>query len=84
VASEANLYNNRAASSPLTYEAWKYIPSAYIIALKDKSVPLKQIREVVKEAGIETVLEIDTGHCPYVGQPQTVASFIRKVAGESL
>jgi len=73
-----------AAASPLTYEAWKYIPSAYIVCLQDKSVPLKQIRQKVKEAGIESVLEIDTGHAPYLVQPKTVAEFIRKVAGENI
>jgi pimeloyl-ACP methyl ester carboxylesterase len=70
--------------SPLTYEAWKFIPSAFIMGLKDKSIPLKQVRQKVKEAGIETVLEIDTGHAPYLVQPEIVASFVRKVAGETL
>jgi pimeloyl-ACP methyl ester carboxylesterase len=69
--------------SPLTYEAWKFIPSAYIVCLKDKSIPLKQVRARVQEAGIKTVLEMDTGHSPYLVQPETVARFIRKVAGET-
>ncbi|KAF7885425.1 uncharacterized protein EAF02_003934 [Botrytis sinoallii] len=68
--------------SPLTYEAWKYIPSAYIMPLQDKSIPLKQVRQIVKEANIEMVFEIETGHCPYLVQPETVAGFIRKAGGE--
>ncbi|TGO21547.1 hypothetical protein BPAE_0214g00180 [Botrytis paeoniae] len=68
--------------SPLTYEAWKYIPSAYIMPLQDKSIPLKQVRQIVKEANIEMLFEIETGHCPYLVQPETVAGFIRKAGGE--
>jgi pimeloyl-ACP methyl ester carboxylesterase len=68
--------------SPLTYQAWNHIPSAYILGLKDKSVPLKQVREIVKRANIEMVLEVDSGHCPYLSQPEVVAKFIRKAVGE--
>jgi pimeloyl-ACP methyl ester carboxylesterase len=70
--------------SPLTYEAWEYIPSAYVICLKDKSIPLKQVREIVKNANIQMVFEIELGHCPYLAQPETVAGFIRKAAGEAI
>jgi len=70
--------------SPLTYEAWKYIPSAYIACTVDKTIPLKQVRQTIARANIEMVLEIQTGRCPYLGQPETVASFIRKAAGETL
>lgn len=74
----------RIGMSPLTYEAWKYIPAAYIMPTQDKSIPLKQVREIVKEANIELVFEIETGHCPYLVQPETVAGFIRKAAGETI
>lgn len=70
------------AMSPLTYEAWKYIPSAYLICLQDKGIPLKQVRELVSEAKIEMVFEIETGHCPFVAEPETVAGFIKRAAGE--
>jgi pimeloyl-ACP methyl ester carboxylesterase len=70
--------------STLTYEAWKHIPAAYIICLQDKSIPLKQVRQIVKEAGIEMVLEIETGHSPFLAKPEAVALFIRKAAGEAL
>lgn len=70
--------------SPLTYAAWKYIPSAYIMPLQDKSIPLKQVRQIVKEANIKMVFEIETGHCPYLAQPETVADFIRKAGGETI
>lgn len=38
--------------SPLTYEAWKHVPSAYVICLKDKTIPLKQVKEIVERAKI--------------------------------
>jgi pimeloyl-ACP methyl ester carboxylesterase len=71
-------------NSKLTYEAWKHIPSAYIICLNDKSIPLKQVRQIVKDANIEMVLELKTGHCPYLSQPEAVAEFVRKAAGETV
>jgi hypothetical protein len=52
--------------------------------LDDKSIPLKQVRQIVKDANIERVLEVKAGHCPYLSQPETVAKFIRKVAGETV
>lgn len=70
--------------SPLTYEAWKHIPSAYIMCLQDKSIPLKQVREIVKRAGIEMVLEVEAGHCPYLSQTEVAGEFIRKAAGKIL
>jgi hypothetical protein len=57
--------------SPLTYQAWNHIPSAYILGLKDKSIPLKQVRQIVKRENIKMVLE-----------PEVVANLIRKAAGE--
>jgi pimeloyl-ACP methyl ester carboxylesterase len=68
--------------SPLTYQAWNHIPSAYILGLKDKSIPLKQVRQIVKRENIKMVLEVDSGHCPYLSQPEVVANLIRKAAGE--
>lgn len=68
--------------SPLTYDAWNYIPSAYVVCLKDKSIPLKQVRGIVKRANIEMVLEVDSGHCPYLSQTAIVEKFVRKAAGE--
>lgn len=70
------------AGSTFTYEAWKHIPSAYVVCLEDKSIPLKQVREIVKNAGIELVIELKAGHCAYLSQPEAVAAFIRKAAGE--
>ena len=70
--------------STLTYEAWNHIPSAYIMCLKDKSIPLKQVREIVKRANIDMVLEVESGHCPHLSQPKVVEGFIRKAAGEVL
>lgn len=70
--------------SPLTYQAWQHIPSAYIACLKDRSIPLMQVREIVKRSGIDMVLEIDAGHCGYLSKTKEVELFVRKAAGEVL
>jgi hypothetical protein len=72
----------RCMASPLTYQAWKHIPSAYIMCLKDKSIPLRQVRQIIKKAGIEMVLECESGHCPYLSKTEEVGNFVRKIAGE--
>jgi pimeloyl-ACP methyl ester carboxylesterase len=76
--------NSRTLMSSLTYDAWNHIPSAYIMCLEDKSIPLKQVREIVKRANIEMVSEVEAGHCPYLSQADVVGKFIRKAAGEVL
>ena len=72
----------RCMASPLTYQPWKHIPSAYIMCLKDKSIPLRQVRQIVKKDGIEMVLECESGHCPYLSKTEEVGNFVRKAAGE--
>jgi hypothetical protein len=54
-----------------------------VIALDDKSIPLKQVREIIKNEGIDQVFETKGSHCVYVSQPEAVAEFIRKAAGEA-
>lgn len=69
--------------STLTYEPWKDIPAAFVVCLLDKTIPLKQIRKIVKESGIKVVLEIETGHSPFLVKPVEISEFIRKAAGET-
>lgn len=72
----------RCMASPLTYQAWKHIPSAYIMCLKDRSIPLRQVRRVVKKVGIGVVLECESGHCPFLSKTEEVGNVVRKTAGE--
>jgi len=62
--------------STFTYEAWRDIPAAYILALKDKTVPAKQAKQIAERAGIKPLIEIDAGHCVYLSQPKVVTDFI--------
>lgn len=64
--------------STFTYEAWKHIPSAFILPTNDKTIPVRQARQLVQKAGIKSVFEIKAGHCVYLSQPEVVANFIIK------
>ncbi|KAI9881514.1 MAG: hypothetical protein M1830_000077 [Pleopsidium flavum] len=71
-----------AYSSQLTYAAWRYIPSSYLLCTNDNALPLKVQERMVRMAGIQETSRVDTGHTPHVSQPGIVAAFIRKAAGE--
>jgi len=81
---QASNQSRRAYSSQLTYAAWRYIPSSYLLCTNDNALPLKVQERMVRMAGIQDTSKVDAGHAPHVSQPAVVATFIRKAAGEYL
>ena len=71
-------------ASPLTYEAYREIPSACLLTEEDRAISIKTYRELVEEAGIEMVESVKSSHSPFLSNPGLVASFIRRVIGEEL
>ncbi|KAK2784799.1 hypothetical protein FQN52_008884 [Onygenales sp. PD_12] len=69
-------------TTPLSYDGYRHIPSAYLILDDDKALPPPKQRRYVKNAGIEWVETIHSSHTPFVSQPEAVVKFIRRVAGE--
>lgn len=68
--------------STFKYEAWKDIPTAFILPLDDKTIPVRQARQIVEKEGISSKLELKAGHCVYLSQPEAVAKFIVKEVAE--
>ncbi|WP_412517425.1 alpha/beta hydrolase [Actinomadura madurae] len=54
--------------------AWKTVPSTYVLTLDDRSIPSEHQRVMARNAG--EVVEIDTGHSPFLSRPDLVAGII--------
>lgn len=71
--------------SPVTYAAWRDVPSTYLYCTKDNAIPL-EIQKLMVEGtakGIPINVEyVDAGHSPFMGKPQETADAIRRAAGE--
>ena len=69
-----------------TSAAWRTIPSAYLICENDATIPVQaqeaMISTVQKEGGQIEVERIRGSHSPHLKQPDTVANFLRRAAGE--
>lgn len=59
-------------------DAWHQVPSIFIVTLQDKALlPDKQKIEA-EEHGCK-VVEIDSGHCPFVSQPEQFATLVDSI-----
>lgn len=55
---------------PVRAAAWKQTPSTYVVCAQDRGTPPGRQREFARRAG--TVVELDTGHHPFLSQPAAV------------
>ena len=83
-----------AFATPLSYTAWKDIPSWYLIALQDQALEprtqrafLQEAREYLDNVGgpgtgerMFKSEEIDAGHSPFLSRPQETADFIERAS----
>jgi pimeloyl-ACP methyl ester carboxylesterase len=54
--------------------AWKQVPSTYLVCAQDKGTPARRQREFARKAG--AVVELDTGHHPFLSQPAAVQNLL--------
>jgi len=71
----------KATVTKISKAAWKNKRSWFIIGLDDHMVPVDLARAEAKMINA-TVLELNSSHIPMVSQPDKVAAFIIKAAGE--
>ncbi|OJD17260.1 hypothetical protein AJ78_02642 [Emergomyces pasteurianus Ep9510] len=70
---------------PVTYTAYRDIPSTFIVCKKDLAVPPYIQEKMVAQAGdAMDVVRCEEGHSPHLSNPKLVADCIRRVAGESI
>jgi pimeloyl-ACP methyl ester carboxylesterase len=59
---------------PVQSAAWQHIPSTYLVCADDQGTPADRQREFAGRAG--SVVELTTGHHPFLSQPSAVRDLI--------
>jgi hypothetical protein len=75
---------NRVFGSPLTYAAWRYIPTTYLLCTEDRTVlPVFQEKMVERTEGkVDVLVRLKSSHSPFLSHVDEVEELIRKAAGE--
>jgi pimeloyl-ACP methyl ester carboxylesterase len=68
-----------AFGTPSGEPAWKTIPSWYIVAKQDNTIPPEAERAMAARAGATTV-EVNSSHVPMISKPLSVLAVIRSAA----
>lgn len=70
-------------SVPVTYTAYREIPSTYIVCKNDLALRLPYQRRMIAQGeGCFDVEECDEGHSPWMSKPQFIVDCVRRAAGE--
>ncbi|GLY03891.1 alpha/beta hydrolase [Actinoplanes sp. NBRC 101535] len=59
---------------PVREVAWPGLPTTYVVCTDDRGTPAAAQRDFARRA--DTVIELPTGHHPFLSQPQAVADII--------
>ncbi|KAJ9255373.1 hypothetical protein DTO207G8_3129 [Paecilomyces variotii] len=71
--------------TPLTYPAYKYLPTTYLLCKQDMAIPFAGQQAMASIAGEAATKHIcNAAHSPMLSMPDTVVSVIREAAGESI
>lgn len=72
--------------SPVTYAAWKHVPSTYIVCTEDKAISYETqlgLVERAKKEGVHLRTEqLEASHSPFLSMPEAVVEAIRRAALE--
>lgn len=63
---------------PVRAAAWHDLPTTYLVCTQDRGTPAAAQREFARRA--DKVVEVNSGHHPFLSQPQTVADVIETLA----
>jgi len=73
-------YAKRAMEEACPLTAWPDVPTTYIVCAHDRTItPAWQRRAAREWLGVEPI-ELPSGHCPNVSQPEMLADVLEKVA----
>lgn len=74
--------------SPVTYAAWKHVPSTFIFCTEDKAISYQTQLEIVERARKEAMLlrteRLEASHSPFLSMPEAVVDAIRRAALEMI
>jgi len=68
--------------SPVTYAAWKYIPSTFLLCENDNAGSAEDQEKMVQAVGVLKVERCFSSHSPFLSVPEKTAEVIRKAAEE--
>ena len=63
---------------PVQAAAWQQVPTTYLMCTDDRGTPASAQREFARRAS--SVVELNSGHHPFLSQPQSVADLILSLA----
>jgi pimeloyl-ACP methyl ester carboxylesterase len=66
-------------ASTVTYCGWRHVPSTYVVAKKDKLIPVAVQTHMAQLAGSE-IKELDVGHMVMLVSPEEVADIVKAAA----
>ena len=64
----------RALNQPVGTPAWRTVPTTYLVCAADRAIPAAEQRESAAAAG--TVVELPTGHHPFLSRPELFAEAV--------
>jgi pimeloyl-ACP methyl ester carboxylesterase len=59
---------------PVRAAAWQHVDSTYLVCAQDRGTPAERQREFARRAG--RVVELETGHHPFLSQPAAVRDLV--------
>lgn len=59
---------------PVQAAGWQQVPTTYLVCAQDRGTPARLQREYAQRAG--SVVEVDSGHHPFLSQPTTVRDLV--------
>ena len=65
-------------AAPVRAAAWQRVPTTYLVCAGDRGTPAEAQRRFARRAG--AVVELDTGHHPFLSRPQVVADLVSGIA----
>ncbi|GAA3620935.1 alpha/beta hydrolase [Kineosporia mesophila] len=65
-------------AEPVRAAAWRDVPTTYVVCTQDRGTPATAQREFSRRA--DRVVEVPTGHHPFLSRPRTVADIIENLA----
>jgi hypothetical protein len=68
-------------TQPAPFKSWPNVPTASIVASCDRTLTADWGRRISRRVLGQPAIEVDTGHCPHVSQPEETASILERLAG---
>lgn len=80
-------HNWGAALGPIVGAPWKDLPTTYVHCAQDLAIqyPMQQsmVQDAIAAGGKIVTETIESGHCPFLSQPDTLLQIVEKVAGQN-